>query len=291
MRTSLARRPRASWLGAALAASLVVTAFAGVKKADFVSAWRPADQAIIVDGHSQDWQGALQPAGKLALSIGFRNDADNLYLCLTTSDAALRGQILRRGLVLWLDVEGGKKKAFGVEFPAHMLGEVVEPAGAGSGERRLPPEASQDRIAFLGPGKDDREAIRLDEAPGFEARIANDNGVAVYELKVPLAKSAQQRHAPGLRPGALVGAGLETPEFKAPSYEGRGGYGGDGGGRGGAGGGGGGRGGYGGGGMGGRGGGRGGSGGGGGYRGEGQDREGAKPIRFWTTVQLSAPAK
>jgi hypothetical protein len=43
--------------------------------------------------------------------------------------------------------------------------------------------------------------------------------------------------------------------------------------------------------MGGRGGGRGGYGGGGDDRREGQDREGAKPIKFWTTVQLAAPAK
>ena len=42
--------------------------------------------------------------------IGLSNDRDFLYVLLRTSDAVMRGQILRDGLVVWFDSKGGTKK-------------------------------------------------------------------------------------------------------------------------------------------------------------------------------------
>jgi len=113
-------------------------------------------------------------------------------------------------------------------------------------------------------------------APGIAVKVGEVQGYLVYELKVPLTRTADLPYAIEAKPGALIGFGLETPKMERPSREGQGGMGGFGGG--GGGGGMGGRGGRGGGGMGGR-------------RGGGGDRnqsEQAKPLKSWATIQLAA---
>ncbi len=130
------------------------------------------------------------------------------------------------------------------------------------------------RLEILGPEKDDAHSFVADRAPGVTVKLAEVEGSIVYELKVPLAASADAPYAIGTQPGATIGLGLETPKVERPSMEGRrgGGMGGFGGGMGGRGGG-----------MGGRGGGMGGRGGGG--RG---GFEPAKPMKIWATVRLAS---
>ncbi len=216
--------------------------------------------------------------------IGYYNDGQFLYFCLTTRDRGLRSQIMRRGLIVWLDQDGGKKKSFGIEYPVAMPGTyIVEPSGDtgdASGSSRRPMEANQDRLVILGPGKDDRQDLAFDEAPGIQAKIGEATGVLVYEMRVPLMKADKQPYAIGAKPDAIVGVGLETPQMERSEMRpmggggGRGGFGGRGGGFGG-------RGGY-GGGYGGHGGGYGG----GGYGGRG-NQEQTKPLKVWTSLQLA----
>lgn len=259
------------------------TLLAGPKKADMTSHWR-GETPIAIDGVNQEWQGLLMPVKDVNASIAFYNDDQFLYFCLTTSDGATRSQILRRGLIVWIDQGGGKKKDFGVEFPVALPGMyVVERSGdagdATGGSRQL--DANQDRLIILGPDKNERHDLSFDEAPGIQAKIGQSEGVLVYEMRVPLARNSGQPYAIGARPNAIVGVGLETPEISQSATRpamgggggegGRGGYGGRGGmpGRGG---------------YGGRGGGYGGRGGSGGGRGE----QMTKPIKVWNTVQLAA---
>ncbi len=266
-----------------------VTVGARSKKADVSSQWR-GDTEIVVDGVNTEWQGRLSPVKDVPVSIGFFNDDRYLYFCLTTSDRATRAQIMRRGLIVWIDQGGGKKKDFGIEFPVGMSGMyMVEQTGGDTGEGRdrqaQPLEASKDRLVVLGPGKNDRRDLAFEEAPGIEAKIGESQGVMVYEMRVPLAKTETQPYAIGAKPDTIVGVGLETPEIDrsaTPQHMGRG-EGGEGGGHGGYGGG---HGGYGGrGGLGGR----GGDGGYGGRGGMGGGRSFAqqKPIKVWDTVQLA----
>jgi hypothetical protein len=78
-----------------------------------VSRWR--DRAIAVDGRQDDWgSSGLTPFGDQPVSIDVMNDADFLYVRLTASEPAVRNEILRRGLILWFDPEGGTKKRFGM---------------------------------------------------------------------------------------------------------------------------------------------------------------------------------
>jgi hypothetical protein len=259
------------------------------KKPDLESTWR-AGNTIAIDGVNQEWEGRLVPLKDVPASVGFYNDNDNLYFCLTTSDRNLRTQIMRQGLMVWVDPGGGKKKDFGVEFPVGLPGMVLLEQRGDTGEpgiSRQPLAADQERIVILGPEKNDRENISLDEARGIQAKIGESAGVLVYELKLPLHKTGKDSYGPGAEPGTIVGVGLETPEFQPPAGRSTGG--GEGGGRRGPGGGGwGGMGGH--GGYGGYGGGHGGMGG-GGERGGGRGSfERPKPLKAWTTVQLAEGA-
>jgi len=275
------------------------------KKPLITSQWRDRDLAI--DGDSGDWPGPLRPIEENhPLMAAAMNDGQYLYLVLSTSDSTERRQILRQGLVVWFDPSGGEKKHFGLKYPVGVPPEERPSrggGGGGGGYRRGPggggggrppsdpgshdPSSSgssdqlepTDRLEVYGPQKDDAHSFVTEMAPGITVKTGQAEGYLVYELKVPLTKTADSPYAIEAKPGALIGFGIETPKMEHPAAEGRGGMGG--GGFGGLGGGMGGHGG-GGGGMGGRGG-----GGGGGGRGQ---YEQPKPLKNWATIQLANSA-
>ena len=249
------------------------------EKTHFVSQLR--DAAIVADGDFGDWYGSLQPFGEHPVSMQALNDKDFLYLRLTASDSSMRKQIMRLGLTVWFDPSGGDKKKFGIRYPVveHGSGPAEEreecergggrhgPGRGRGGEEGMAPPPS-DRVDILGPGKDDARSLTHQALSGVEVAVRVDQGVLQYELKVPLARSADHPYAVGTEAGKTVGVGLETGKFEQPSHEGRGGRSGR---------------------MGGH---RGGGRGGGGSRdgGEGREFEPPKPLKAWATVAI-APAR
>lgn len=243
------------------------------------------DSPITVDGRFDDWYGHLQPFGADPVALQFLNDGEFLYVRLTASDPSARMQIARLGLTVWFDSGGGTKKRFGVKYPVVEQGSGPDGEGQGQGRGRgrrgqgPPPEDTGPplgRVDVIGPGKDDAHSLTRDHLPGLYVAIHNEQGTLQYELRVPLAKTADHPYAIETAPGKTIGVGLETG--KMPQRSGGMGRGGGGGGGGGMGGGGRGRGGGGGGGMG-----RGGGGGGGGRQGE---FEKPKPLKSWGTVTI-----
>jgi hypothetical protein len=249
------------------------------------------DGAITVDGRYGDWYGNLQPLGSDPVSVQFLNDGEFLYVRLTASEAATRMQIMRQGMTAWFDPGGGTKKKFGIRYPVVERGGPDDQGrggragGFGGGRGRRggdePPEESAspaDRVDIIGPGKNDARSLTRDHLSGVEVAIRAEQGTLQYELKVPLARSADHPYALDTTPGKTIGFGLETAKMQQRSFgsERGGGFGGGGGG--GMGGGGRGRGG--GGGMGGR---------GGGGRGGGGERgvEPPKPLKSWATVTIA----
>jgi hypothetical protein len=306
------RRPVAWRLFAAGAVpALAGTLVFATSKAKIESAWMAAP--VRVDGINKEWDALSTIAKDVRFSMAARNDDRRLYIALVTSDRATAMQAVNEGLIVWVDPAGGSKKTFGLQYPlgrsfrgeggpGHVPRQLRRPTGGendqdqgqetrGRGDDGQDPDSmwkvilSNPRMReadVLGPGKDDRRHVLLDTGETLEAKVGWAEGMLVYELALPLDKTAQSPDGIGVRPGSVVGIGLETPERKSegPGGErgGPGGMGGPGGGRGG------GMGGMGGGGR--HGGGMGGPG--GGMRGErGAFGERPKAIRAWTTVQLA----
>jgi hypothetical protein len=272
-----------------------VLAFAGLAAAErprFES--RPRDAAIAVDAKFDDWYGALQPFGDDHVSVQFLHDGEYLYMRLTASEPGMRMQIVRQGLTVWFDPAGGTKKHFGIRFPVVERGDPGDQGrGAGgfgggrgrrgAGERDAPAEdvSPTDRVDILGPGKQDARSLTRDHLQGVDVAVHNEQGTLQYELRVPLAKTADHPYALDAIAGRPFGVGLETGKRQQRTF-GSGGRGG----------------GFGGGGMGGRGGGgMGGRGGGmrGGRGGRGDDERGFQPpapLKGWALVTIaSAPAR
>ena len=308
----------AASLAVCLTVALVIATSAGAaSKAKISSEW--PSQPVVVDGVNTEWPTLTSIARDVRFSIAVRNDDQRLFIALITSDSATALQALNDGLIVWIDAEGGTKKRFGIEYPVAREfggrsggrpdrrgggGQQARPddaggppdeamRGSGAPAGQMPdPEAmwkqalSDGRLKqaeLLGPEKDDRRVLMLDAQHSIHAMIGHADGMMVYELSIALAKAEDTPEGLGIRPGALIGVGLETPERKAPENGSRAGMGGSGGGMGGRGGGmGGGRGGGMGGGMG---------GGRGGYRGGGESGgfggQQQKALKVWTTVQLA----
>jgi hypothetical protein len=289
-------------LACLLAAAPVLLPSAGLgaaaNKARLSSEW--ASTPVVVDGVGTEWP-SLHSLGKdVRLSIAVRNDDQRIYIALITSDAFTAMQVMNAGLEVWLDVEGGSKKRFGIEYPVpHQMdrpqegdggsgqGRPQRPHGgeggrgaASSGEqapdpedgwRRMLSDPRLDEAALLGRNKEDRRPITLDRQVDVLAKLGRSaDGILVYELAVPLSAANALPDWAGTKPGSVIGIGVETPERAVhEGPDGRGGPGGRGGG------------------MGGRGGRmRGSEGGRGGWGGTGPGEE-PKTLKAWTTVQLA----
>src|SRR5262245_8252449 len=273
---------RSSVLICAVVSPLLLSPISAAEKLHFDSHQR--DGAIAVDGRFDDWTGNLEPLGGNPESIQILNDGEFLYLRLTASEAGARRQIMRQGLTVWFDSGGGTKKKLGIRYP------VIEPGESGvggyegrghqsGGAQSTEPAAPADRVDILGPGKDDARSLTREHSSCVDVAIRSEEGTLQYELKVPLAKTADHPYAIEAEPGKAIGIGFETGKAEQSSYgRGGGGYGGGGGGYGGGGMGGGHR-----GGMGGHGG-----GGGGGHRGGEQGGyQQSKPLKAWATVTIA----
>jgi len=275
------------------------------------SVWSP--EAPTVDGKLTEWSSPLVTLGQTKLSLGVRNDGQHLYVALASSDQSTQMMLSAAGFTVWIDPAGKEKKAFGITVPAAMKGPGMRGRGQGAppepgqegreggpGAQDGPAMAAITSIEVVGPSKDDKRRLELTYARtiGLDVAARVDEGVLVYELRLPLAVSESQPYGAKSSPGATIGLGIETnrpPEPAGGRFGGVGSKSGTGGDP--TGGGGGGRGGIPPPGVGG--GGTGGMGGGGGQRGgmggppdggRGEMRE-MKPIKAWATVHLAkAPA-
>jgi hypothetical protein len=258
---------------------------------------QPRDGAITVDGKFDDWYGTLQPFGDAPVSLQTLNDGEFLYLRLIASDSAARRESVRQGMTVWFDPQGGTKKKLGIKYPVVEAGSGPDEGrgrggsggyggGHGGHGRGEHPEGgmedaviASDRVDILGPGKDDARSLTRDHLSGLDVAIRAEQGTLQYELKIPLARSADHPYAIDTQAGKTIGLGIETakmPQHSSGAGPG-GGFGGGGGGMGG-----GGMGGHGGGGMGGHGG-----GGHGGRGGEGGGSQPPKPLKGWATVTIA----
>jgi hypothetical protein len=173
------------------------------------------ERQIVIDGKSDDWSGALSFIEKEQLSLGFFNDQESLYVCLVAEGNFTRAQILRGGLTIWFDPEGGKEKKFGIRYPlgasAREMQTSPEMRNPEETNERSPREAMNE-LEIIRSKKEEPERMELAKAKdnGLEVLAAPSSGLVVYELKIPLLAKEGQPLAVGAKPGATIGIGFET---------------------------------------------------------------------------------
>ncbi len=243
---------------------------------------RAPARPIVVDGKNDDWRGSLYFSVESQISLGFTNDAENLYICLSVTDPYKRNQIIMNGLVVWFDPKGGKAKSFGLKFPLGLQpGETpmrpeipdMRDMPGGFPDEELSPEVSSEswtELEIINPKNQMPLKMKIEEAQGLEVKASAPAGMLIYELKIPLRKTPQTPWAVGAGAGQAVGLGFESLKSQTRGMS-RGGYAGGGGGRTGMGG-------------------RPGMGGMGGRGGFGRGIEVPEDLKIWAIVKLLAPA-
>lgn len=171
------------------------------------SHWR--DREIAVDGKLDDWGGLqadLKTGSGQPARVGIANDGEALYLSLQTSDANLQRLISHRGLTIWFDPAGGKQHTAGVRFPlpaARPLSRWGEIGGSRPGGAQL------DSLELLGPQPYTRKELSAPGADGVQVAMSFGERGIDYELRVPLA-AVQPAWGIGVKPGTLVGVGVQS---------------------------------------------------------------------------------
>lgn len=169
---------------------------------------------ITVDAQLEEWAGKLSSIAGGELSVGVQNDGDFLYVGISTSHPQRISQIMQQGLVLWIDPAGGKKKAFGVQYPIGIITTSGSDGGLTSDPtaNQIRIEQSMQEIALI---SDSGQAFRRrkDTVPGITMHAEADHRAFTYEAKLPLSADAGILYAIGAEPGQQVGLGLTSPEL------------------------------------------------------------------------------
>jgi len=183
----------------------------------FKSGWK--DRDINIDGRSDDWVGSLAYFDKQNISLGTVNDTDYLYVCLAAEDQALISRILRQGMILWFNPEGGKNKTVGIKYPVgrQMIPpeerEMRRPGSEGAPQNKRPAAmAISNELEIL---QDSKTPITtsIDILKGIQISLKRSTGLIVYEVKIPLKANPDLPFAIGTQPGSEIGIGIEIPKM------------------------------------------------------------------------------
>ena len=184
------------------------------------STWK--DRDITMDGKGGDWLGSKYYFEDSAVSVGLINDGQYLYVSMMTENPMLRAQIMRQGLIVWLDSQGGKNKTFGIKYPlGRQGGEDAERMN----QRDMMDEMAREKmmqslqetmteLEVLGSDEEVLTKMDIEDAQGIEVKMRNTRGTFVYELKIPLSSSDELPFAVGVEPGDVIGVGFLSPKMR-----------------------------------------------------------------------------
>ncbi len=181
---------------------------------ELTSGW--ASQELKIDGSGTGLKETTALIQGPEVLVGIKNDKDNLYICLITSNRMTQMQMLALGSTVWFDAEGKKNKSFGVRFPvAGLLQGHRFPARENQEDLKRLIDVAQRKLEFIGPGDDAIHQVSSQEGKGVEARLGYANETLTCELKVPLHKSDAHPYAVNTEPAKTISIGLETGPYSA----------------------------------------------------------------------------
>ena len=174
---------------------------------------------IAIDGKDTEWQQSLTPYDDGRVLFAASNDAQNLYLCIMTSDRFVQHQILGGRMVVWFDSTGGTDEVFGMRFPEAVVRGEETPFRR---EGTYNPEFDLSRLMltrghraeFVGEDEKSLGEVTLPSSSGLDARLGYDGKSLVWEAKIPLGVSLENAEGVTFSPKQVLGVGLETPKFQ-----------------------------------------------------------------------------
>ncbi len=194
---------RALWIFGVVLALSTLGAEVSFGEESMESPW--LDKEVVVDGLGGEWKGDGRKIRGTKLKAATAHDDQFFYVSLSTKNGDLQRQILRGGLVLWLDDAAGENKSFGIRFPLPMReyrdqlreqgrGDGARAPGAERGRRgRRSPDAMWQRIQEIeqeveilsGLGEVTHRS-KVAELDGIEVAMDRLEDRWVLEYKIPM---------------------------------------------------------------------------------------------------------
>jgi hypothetical protein len=204
---------RSSWrplaLGFVVACAVLSTTAIAMRTQETAvrAVWR--DHDITIDGSMADWTSLTRVGSGPAVAA--QNDGSALYLAIASNDPTVRVQ-LATGLIVWIDGRARRAQTFGLRLeglaPRPLAGAAPTTSAGELSDRVL---TTLEEFDLLGPARLQRRLIDNPADVGIALASGVEDGTIVYELKVPLEKTDATPHAIGVKPGATLSLGLETP--------------------------------------------------------------------------------
>jgi hypothetical protein len=154
----------------------------------------------------------------------FSNDNTNLYVDIKVEDSGIENRILKKGMVIWVNMDGKQDKKLGVHFP--IGSETRSARRPNSPEPNFTPEGKPitplmraNTIELIGFSNEAQSRFPADNPDSFRGSVKYDNdGNLVYKLLIPIAKLPVRSAKDGA--GALpfnlaIGYG-EDPDASGP---------------------------------------------------------------------------
>ena len=182
---------------------------------------------IIIDGNDEDWIDAKYYIKDHDVVFGVMNDNEFLYLCFYPTTNELTRQVLSKGLTLWINNDGKKKKKYGIRFPMGLQGFMVKQISEekvdlirnkNKKKNRMDPQKIErmvksitKELEIIGPEKDKKKIIKFADLNGMEIGIDFEIDLLAFELKIPLANNADFTASIGADPTSKIALGFEIP--------------------------------------------------------------------------------
>lgn len=201
--------------------SLIIALICLVSCADpaLESMWR--NKEIVIDGNKNEWQGDLKYFEDEKVAIGITNDDEFVYFCLATSDEKKIAQIMRKGLIVWLDPLSSDGETIGIQYPLKAGGERNGEKGLMKGHpesdngdhiskmiERL--KIEQNEVQIVNENKNPINSFPIKSMTGLDLRMDYAMSQLVYELRVPLADNNKGNVFTDVLPNEIVKVGFES---------------------------------------------------------------------------------
>jgi uncharacterized membrane protein YgcG len=187
------------------------------------SCWRSVD--VVIDGDNTEWAKCATYVEDEGFAVGVMNDADYLYISLSTADREVQRQVMMSGMTAWLDVTNDKTKGFGIRFPLGMRGvdtreqmkemrEASDPPDRAEMQERFKEQITlMDQYETIGPHEGNIRLMHASDSETIAVTMGVVNGAFIYELRVSLRQETDYLYGLDVGPGDTIGIGLDSPEL------------------------------------------------------------------------------
>jgi hypothetical protein len=181
-----------------------------------------AENIVTIDGNQNDWNNLTYIQGE-NISFGFKNDSDNLFICLVTSDRNKIMKIFRGGLTIWLETENSDNK-IGVRYPDKADPSDLMQLRHDNNEMQQQ-QVDDSRLKMFLSAQNELYIVKesnfvLNAFPinsdQYKAKIDITDGKFFYELKIPFDKESKIKSALKSQPGKTIEVVFETGEIEKP---------------------------------------------------------------------------